>query len=486
MSNSTIKNINNVFIATAGNKLRLADMFFDVKIREIRFKNHSPLEWKDISDKNKWNKFKGEFPVKLKQTEGNSSSGDFLLLMPGAVDPHVHFDTPGFEDREDFEHASLAAAYGGVTSIIDMPCTSKPPVTSLKNLQIKDAAIKGRSWIDYAFWGGVAGNDFSADLDVKKQIRELAEAGVVGFKAYLISGMDSFQDLTDTRMTRTAEWIHETGKPLAVHAEEKSLVTEREMRFRSAGQNNWWAYCKARDDRAEAGAISKLANIAGRTGCKIHIVHLSSEWGLNMVECAKDEGLEFSAETCPHYLYFTQDDFDDPKIANFLKTAPPVKSEYDRDALWKGLQNGLLSFVTTDHAGCDPEKEKKSENFWEVYGGIPGVEHRVPFLFSEGFLKGRLTLTQTIEHLSTSAAKYFGLYPQKGILQPESDADFALINLWEPMVVAASGMHSKGKYTPFEGIQFDARVEQTFLRGKIIDSRTGKPEVKIGHGQRIC
>ena len=486
MSNSTIKKLSNVFIAIAGNQLQLADVFFDDKIHEIRFKNHPPLEWKDISENIKWNKFKSELSVSSALTDENSPNGDFFLLIPGAIDPHVHFDTPGFEDREDFEHASLAAAYGGVTSIIDMPCTSKPPVTNLKNLQTKDEAIKGRSWIDYAYWGGIAGNDFSAGINLKKQITELAEAGVVGFKAYLISGMDSFQDLTDTRMTRSATWIGETGKPLAVHAEEKSLVAEREMRFRSAGQNNWWAYCKARDDRAEAGAISKLANIAGRTGCKIHIVHLSSEWGLNMVECAKDEGLDFSAETCPHYLYFTQNDFENPKIANYLKTAPPVKSEYDREALWKGLQNGLLSFVTTDHAGCDPEKEKKSDNFWEVYGGIPGVEHRVPFLFSEGFLKGRISLTQTIELLSTSAAKYFGLYPQKGILQQGSDADFALINLWEPMAVSASGMHSKGKYTPFEGIRFNARVDQTYMRGKLIATRTGKPEAQLGYGQRIC
>jgi allantoinase len=486
MSKTAVKKLSNVFIAIAGNRLQLADVLFDDKIQEIRFKNHPPVEWKDISNKNKWNKFKGEFTDSVMRDDENSRNGDFLLLMPGAVDPHVHFDTPGFEEREDFEHASLAAAYGGVTSIIDMPCTSKPPVTSLKNLQTKDEAIKGRSWIDYAFWGGVAGNDFSAGINLKKQITELAEAGVVGFKAYLISGMESFQDLTDTQMTRAATWIGETGKPLAVHAEEKSLVAEREIRFRSAGQNNWWAYCKARDDRAEAGAISKLANIARRTGCKIHIVHLSSEWGLNMVECAKDEGLDFSAETCPHYLYFTQDDFDNPKIANFLKTAPPVKSEYDREALWKGLQNGLLSFVTTDHAGCDPEKEKKSDNFWEIYGGIPGVEHRVPFLFSEGFLKGRLSLTQTIELLSTSAAKYFGLYPQKANLHQGSDADFALINLWEPMAVSASGMHSKGKYTPFEGIRFNARVDQTFLRGKLIARSTGKPEAQLGYGQRIC
>ena len=486
MPNKQSKILNNVFLSTNENRLKLVDIYFSDRIEKVVDRNSSEIKWSEIDTIDKRKLFTNQISEINHPSNLKIYDGEFLVAVPGGIDSHVHFDTPGFEDREDFEHASLAAAYGGVTSIIDMPCTSKPPVTNLKNLQTKDAAIKGRSWIDYAYWGGIAGNDFSAGINLKKQITELAEAGVVGFKAYLISGMDSFQDLTDTRMTRAATWIGETGKPLAVHAEEKSLVAEREMRFRSAGQNNWWAYCKARDDRAEAGAISKLANIAGRTGCKIHIVHLSSEWGLNMVECAKDEGLDFSAETCPHYLYFTQDDFDNPKIANFLKTAPPVKSEYDRDALWKGLQKGLLSFVTTDHAGCDPEKEKKSDNFWEVYGGIPGVEHRVPFLFSEGFLKGRLSLTQTIELLSTSAAKYYGLYPQKGVLQQGSDADFALINLWEPMVVSSSEMHSKGKYTPFEGVQFDARVEQTFLRGKLIATRTGKPEAQLGYGQRIC
>jgi hypothetical protein len=124
MSKSAVKKLSNVFIAAAGNKLQLADVLFDDKIREIRFKNYLPLEWKDISDRNRWNKFKSKLTDSLKKDDANSLNGDFLLLMAGAVDPHVHFDTPGFEEREDFEHASLAAAYGGVTSIIDMPCTN--------------------------------------------------------------------------------------------------------------------------------------------------------------------------------------------------------------------------------------------------------------------------------------------------------------------------------------------------------------------------
>lgn len=485
MSYTSLKKLKNVLIPVDEWKLQLVDIDFNDRIQNIIFKNGSPINWKDIETKERWLKLRNEIRQAGEVTDKTADFENCLLVMPGAIDSHVHFNTPGFEDREDFEHASLAAAYGGVSTIIDMPCTSLPPVTNIQNLEIKEAALKGRSWIDYAFWGGVAGNDFEANINVQQQIQELAKSGVVGFKAYWISGMDTFKDLTETRMIQTAEWVHQTGKPLAVHAEEKLLVTERRERFQKADQNSWWVYCKTRDDRAEAGAVSKMMNIAKRTGCKTHIVHLSSEWGLNMVQCAREEGVDLTAETCPHYLYFTQEDFENKNISNFLKTTPPVKSKYDREALWKGLQTGLLSFVTTDHAGCNPEKEKKSENFWKVYGGIPGVEHRVPFLFSEGFLKKRISLKQTIELLSTNAAKYFGLYPQKGALQEGSDADFTLINLWEPMTVRATEMHSKGKYTPFEGVTFGARVERTYLRGVMITDRNGSSETHLGFGQRI-
>jgi dihydroorotase-like cyclic amidohydrolase len=183
-------------------------------------------------------------------------------------------------------------------------------------------------------------------------------------------------------------------------------------------------------------------------------------------------------------LFFTQDDFNNQKISAFLKTAPPVKNKIDRDALWEGLKDETLSFVVTDHAGCDPAKEKSSKNFWEVYGGIPGVEHRVPFLFSEGFLKNRLTLSQTIKLLSSNVADYFNL-KNKGFIKVGFDADFALINLWDKMVVKSEEMHSKGKYTPFEGITFNSVVEKTFLRGELIMNRSGVTEQKIGYGKFI-
>jgi dihydroorotase-like cyclic amidohydrolase len=279
--------------------------------------------------------------------------------------------------------------------------------------------------------------------------------------------METFSELTEEQMLQTAKWINETGLPLAVHAEDKSIVTERRDHLNSIGNKDWQAYYFARDEKAEALAVMKMIDICRQTGCKIHIVHLSSQFGVELIRQARKEGLPVTAETCPHYLFFTKDDFDNPKISAWLKTAPPVKTEFDRLSLWEALKDETLQFVTTDHAGCDPEKEKKGNDFWEIYGGIPGVEHRVPFLFSEGFKRGRLSLENTINLLSTNAASYFN-FTSKGQIAIGFDADFCLINLWDKKTVKARNMHSKGKYTPFEDITLNTVIDKTFVRGDLL------------------
>ena len=158
----------------------------------------------------------------------------------------------------------------------------------------------------------------------------------------------------------------------------------------------------------------------------------------------------------------------------------------DREALWMGLADGTLAFVTTDHAGCDPVREKSSVNFWDIYGGIPGVEHRVPCMFSEGFLKGKLTLERTIELLSTAPARFLGLDSCKGTLRNGHDADFALIDLWTSETVAAQHMHSKGKYTPFEGVVFNATVKKTWLRGTLVADHADSQFEPARTGRWIC
>jgi len=478
-----MSSLEKIFINTSANKLRLTNIHFENHIKEIEYLSDD-IDWCDINSREKLNAFISKFISNKNNISAQNTHRNFLLAMPGAIDPHVHFNTPGFEDRDDFEHASTAAACGGVTTVIDMPCTSIPPVTSIKNLNEKLEAIRGRSLVDYALWGGIRGNDFEDSIDVQKQVDELNEAGVAAFKTYLISGMDNFKDLTLEQMDLAMEYVAKTRKPFGVHAEDKFLVTSRRNEFQSMDINTWEAYCSARDSKAEEKAIADLISIAKNHVIRIHVVHLSSEAGLNEINNARAQGLAFSAETCPHYLYFTQSDFKNPIVRNFLKTAPPVKFKYDSEALWIGLQNADLSLVVTDHAGCNAEEGKTSENFWKVYGGFPGVEHRVPFLFSEGFLKGKLTLEQTRKFLSTSAAEYFGL-KNKGSFEIGKDADISLINLWEGEKVLSEQMHSKGKFTPFDGIFFNARVERTYLRGKIIADKNNMSEEEIGFGKYL-
>ena len=462
------------------------DIYFNSTIARIEPAMKDEIDWKDIATREDWLAFQEEIPEQKFPPQLKIYDGKFMILIPGAIDAHVHFNTPGFERRETFETGTSAAAHGGVTTVIDMPCTSLPPVTSVLNFKKKLNSIKNQSWVDFVFWGGVNGSDFEAfTTDVRRQIYELAKFGVAGFKAYLISDMKTFTDMDFPWILQTAKWVKRTGKPLAVHAEDKLYVIYKRRRYKDMWLNDWRAYCNARDDVAEAKAVAMMIEICRRSECPIHIVHLSSELGLEMVRKAKLQGLPMTAETCPHYLFFTQNDFANKEIANYLKTAPPVKNENDRAALWDGLKDSTISFITTDHAGCDPIKDKSHWDFWEVISGIPGVEHRVPFLFSEGFLKNRLTVSQTIELLATNPAKFFGLDKTKGSLQPGMDADMALINLWDKQTITASNMHCKGKYTPFEGVTFNAVVEQTFLRGRRIMQRNSEPEAELGYGRLI-
>lgn len=459
----SIRVLKNIFVLEAGNFLFPADLYFTDRIEKIERLHQKSFPFEEITAMRVSGRIGQLFPERDFPIAAEIFDGNFLLAMPGGIDPHVHFDTPGFEFREDFLHGSLAAAFGGTTTVIDMPCTSIPPVTSAKNLNVKLEALKNRSYVDYALWGGVAGNQFD-EAAVSKNIEELNRAGVAGYKVYMISGMASFEDLSTEQILTTARLVSKTRKPLAVHAEDKEMISFKTERFEKMKIDDWHSYCKARDEQAEAEAISKLLHAAENSGCKIHIVHLSSALGLSVVRQAQKHGLKISAETCPHYLFFTQKDFENDSIRNFLKTAPPVKFEADRDELWSGLANGSLSFITTDHAGCDPAVEKSSSKFSEIYGGIPGVEHRVPFLFSEGFLKGKLSLARVIELLSGAPAEFFGL-KQKGRLAENYDADIALIDLWKRSKVESDKMHSKGKYTPFEGVNFNATVDSVFLRG---------------------
>ncbi|MFH0733981.1 MAG: amidohydrolase family protein [bacterium] len=476
-----MKIIKNVLINTKENKLKPAFIRFNEKILDVQFISDIEIDWSEIDTLDKKNSVMQNIKSDIQFEEPTIIDGNYNLLMYGSLDAHVHFNTPGFESREDIEHASYSAAAGGVTTVIDMPCTSIPPVTTVKNLLLKKEALKGRSRIDYGFWGGINSGNADINNTIKKNIEHLIGEGVPGFKVYTISGMTTFKDLSYADIFNIADIMKKTKSFMAVHAEDKFLIKTKTAELQFKNHNDWHAYCEARSVEAEAKAVENIVGIAAKTGARFHIVHLSSKRGLDLIRDAKKKGIKISTETCPHYLYFTQKDFDNKLISNFLKTAPPVKFEEDKESLWEGLSDGTIDYITTDHAGCDPMTDKTTSNFWNVYGGIPGVQHRVPFLFSFGFKTGKLTLSKTIELLNPYS---FFLFESKGAIAKDFDADFAIIDLWNSEKTTYANMLSKGKYTPFEGVEFNSIVNSTFLRGDVIyDRNNRKNELKEKKGE---
>ncbi len=398
------------------------------------------------------------------------------LLVPGCIDAHVHFNDPGFTDHEDFTSGTTAAACGGITTVIDMPCTSIPAVTNVENLNKKLSVIKSKAQIDFALWGGIRKNDVPLN---EKMMQELWEAGVVGFKIYTISGMETFAALSYKDIQKVFKQFPEIL--FAFHAEDESIINNSICKLTHEQMKLPENYVKTRPVKAEVKAVKNILSSLGKKN-KAHFVHISSKEAAELILESKKQ-FKVTFESCPHYLQFTSEDL--PILRGRLKTAPPVKYDEDRDFLRKCLKTGVLDFVTTDHAGSDYETEKKFKDFSKVYNGIPGTELMIPYLFSEFYLKEKVDLIRMVQLTSENAAKRYGLYPKKGSLQIGTDADFTIIDLNKPYLVDESKLHSKGKYSPFNNTEFSCSIDKTVVRGKIVfDSEKGILQ-KPGYGKFI-
>lgn len=402
-------------------------------------------------------------PRELARGDVEIASMGGRLVLPGAIDGHVHFDDPGFTHRETFETGTRAAAAGGVTTIVDMPCTSLPPVTTASNLRNKLAVVAPKAHVDFLFWGGVSGNSIR-EGDWRRDVAELVSEGVGAFKLYLLSGMETYRDLSADEIREVLCELFLHGVPAGIHAEDRALVLEATQRLRGSGDESPLAYAASRPAAAEVKAVATMRRLCRETGARVHVVHLASGEALEEVEAARREGLPFSAETCPHYLAFTQEDLE--TLGALLKTAPVVKTAADREALWEGLATGALQHVATDHAAGEWPREKTTGSIWSDYGGVPGVELMVPYLYSEGVRKGRITLERMVQLVSSEPARFFGCGRRKGRLEPGFEADFCVLDAEEEWTVEPQGLHNLNRYTPFAGRTFTGRVVSTVVRGR--------------------
>jgi len=384
------------------------------------------------------------------------------LVLPAAIDPHVHFDDPGYTHREDFLTGTRAAAAGGVALVVDMPCTSIPDVTTIENLHRKLGHISSRAIVDFMLWGGISSQCLRRP-DWKKQAMELMDSGVAAFKCYMISGMETFGALNTTQLRDVLTWAGSVGIPVGIHAEDPEVIEPLEAWAHQAGRDSPEAYAASRPPRAEVSAMRKLVSLAGTVGARIHVVHLASGEALRILKEAHAEGLPISAETCPHYLLFTRADLS--SMGALLKTAPVVKDEFDRDALWGGLGSGDLAYVASDHAAAQYPEEKETGSIWTDYGGIPGVELLLSTLYSEGYRKGKLSLSRLVEVTSSAAADFLGIGTRKGRLAPGYDADLVLIDEEQTRVIRSKNLHNKNRYTPLEGREMKGLIRGTWVRG---------------------
>ncbi len=406
---------------------------------------------------------------------GKVVDAEGLLLLPGAIDPHVHFNDPGYTFREDFFHGSLSALYGGVTMVMDIPSTSIPEVTSPENLKIKLEEIINKSFIDFGLYGGISGSTIKKET-FKKDIDGLVEKGVLGFKVRTISGGINYPGLSYQDIYQVLKMLRHTNIPMLVHAEDEALVelsTKKVLEEKDFSPLSW---NKARPIEAEIMAVMNILNVQGTTDGRVHFVHISSGVSVEEISLAKERGQLVTAETAPHYLFFTQDDFN--SLGSILKTAPPVRTPEDREILWEGLKKGVIDYIATDHAPAEYPREKSTGSIFSDYGGIPGVQLMLPFMFSEGYLKGRINLETLVNITSTNAAKVWGLYPHNGSLSSGADANFVLINPEEIWSVTPDILKCKNKYTPFNGLKIKGKVKMVFLRGKEVfndDMVIGKP-----------
>ena len=306
-----------------------------------------------------------------------------LHIFPGIIDSHVHFNEPGRTDWEGFETGSRALAAGGGTLFFDMPLNAHPPTTDAESFGLKLDAAKKSSLIDFAFWGGlVPGN-----LD---KLEELAECGVIGFKAFMAdSGIEDFSCVDDNTLRAGMKRAAKLKLPVAVHAESETITKQLAQEKIGQGKNSIRDYLDSRPVAAELDAIGRALEIAGETGCALHVVHVSSGAGVTLIIEAQKRGIDVSCETCPHYLALSEDDME--KIGALAKCAPPLRSVAEQENLWKHLQAGEITSIGSDHSPSPPAM-KTGANFFKVWGGISGIQHLLPLLISEGHVKRQIAL----------------------------------------------------------------------------------------------
>jgi allantoinase len=378
---------------------------------------------------------------------------DDEVLLPGLVDSHVHVNEPGRTQWEGFATATLAAAAGGITTIVDMPLNCLPPTTDAAALALKREAARGQSHVDVGFWGGAVPGNVAA-------LADLHEAGVLGFKCFLVdSGVPEFPPLDGIGLEQAARQIADLGSLLLVHAEDPVCIG----RAPAARGPDYAAFLRSRPAEAETAAVAAVLGVARRTGVRAHILHVSSAAALPLLAAARADGVAVTAETCPHYLALAAEEV--PAGATQFKCCPPIRERANREQLWQGLRTGMIDCVVSDHSPCPPElKQLATGDFGIAWGGIASVQLALPVVWTQGRKRG-CNLADVVRWMSAVPAEIAGL-PAKGAIAVGRDADLVVFAPDAEFVVEPGLLRHRHKLTPYLGQRLTGVVRRTWLRGR--------------------
>ena len=378
-----------------------------------------------------------------------------MHVFPGLIDAHLHFNEPGRTEWEGAETGSHALAAGGGTLFFDMPLNSTPCTITADAVDAKRAALEASSVTDFGLWGGLV----PGSVD---QMAAMADRGVVGFKAFMCdSGLAEFAYADDKTLRAGMREAARLGLPVAVHAESEEITRTLAARMTGSAAQDFLA---SRPVEAEVDAIARAVDLAGETGAKLHIVHVSTGSGVAKAAEGRARGVDVSVETCPHYLFFTEQDLDTIGVA--AKCAPPLRHSDEQAMLWGDVLDGRVDLVASDHSPCDPSL-KVAGDFRASWGGIAGVQSTLAVLLERGLDGRRLRFEHISALIAARPAARFRI-PSKGTLETGNDADLLLLDPLRSYTLAPAQLLQRHKMSPYVGYEFSGVVVRTIRRGETI------------------
>lgn len=379
---------------------------------------------------------------------------DDAVLLPGLVDSHVHVNEPGRTEWEGFRSATLAAAAGGVTTLVDMPLNSLPPTTTVEALEIKRATAAASAHIDVGFWGGAVPDSLGA-------LAGLHDAGVFGFKCFLSpSGVEEFPHLDRAQLHAAMAEVAALGSRLIVHAEDPALFGAEDGLGR-----DYDSFLRSRPPESEASAIDAVIDAARRTGGRAHILHLSDGGALPAIAAAKAAGVRLTVETCPHYLTLTAEEI--PDGGSEFKCCPPIRGEVNRDLLWEGLLAGTIDAIVSDHSPSTEQLKRNGDgHFGLAWGGISGLQVGLSAVWTEARRRG-VPLERLIPLFTTGPAAVAGV-EGVGVIAEGAPAHLTVFGPDDPHTVDARALLHRNPVSAYDGRRLVGRIRRTWLRGRSV------------------